>query len=104
MATYIRKRKDGNGYSECSSPDELVGRGRCCHILEGGNNSRMELSRIQRGMYEVKINEDSLSINGQKDTIAKFFDSLPQIDEEKKNKIIKYLNEEDEFYDEDDID
>ena len=94
MATFIRKRKDGNGYSECSSPDELVGRGRCCHILEEGNDMTMELSRIQRGMYEVKVNDNRMNIEGQKETIIDFFNSLPKIDEEKKNRIIEYLNSE----------
>ena len=94
MATFIRKRKDGNGYSECSSPDELVGRGRCCHILEEGNDMTMELSRIQRGMYEVKVNDNKMNIEGQKETIIDFFNSLPKIDEEKKNRIIEYLNSE----------
>lgn len=93
MATYIRKRKDG-GYSECSSPDELVGKGRCCHILEEGNN-KMELTKIQRGMYELKVNEDSLTIEAQKETILNFFNNLPKIDDEKQKKIIDYLNNED---------
>lgn len=89
--TCIRKRKDG-GYSECSSPDELVGKGRCCHVLEG-ENVKMELTKIQRGMYEVKINESKLTIDSQKDTIIEFFNSLPKIDEEKQKKILNFLKE-----------
>ena len=88
--TFIRKRKDG-GYSECSSPDELVGRGRCCHILEEGENS-MELKRVQRGVYEVNIKEDQkMTIEGQKETIIEFFNNLPKIDQEKQKRIIEYL-------------
>ena len=94
MSTYIRKRKDG-GYSECSSPDELVGKGRCCHILDEGENNKMELTKIQRGMYELKVNEDSLTIEAQKETILNFFNNLPKIDDEKQKKIIDYLNNED---------
>ena len=95
MSIYIRKRKDGSGYSECSSPDELVGKGRCCHILEEGNDTTMELSRIQRGMYEVKVNDSKMNIEGQKETIIDFFNNLPKIDEEKRNKILDYLINED---------
>lgn len=94
--TYIRKRKDGNGYSECSSPDELVGKGRCCHILEGDNSEKMELSRIQRGMYEVKVNDSKMTVEGQKETIVSFFNTLPKLDQSKIDNILKYLNEEDD--------
>lgn len=93
MSTYIRKRKDGNGFSECSSPDEMVGKGRCCHILEEGKD-KMELTKIQRGMYELKIDEDSLTIEAQKETILKFFDNLPKINAEKQERIIEFLKEE----------
>ena len=92
--TYIRKRKDG-GYSECSSPDELVGKGRCCHILEEGEHP-MELTRVQRGMYEVKVKEDKrMTIEGQKETIIEFFNNLPKIDQEKQKRIIEFLESED---------
>lgn len=90
--TKIRTRKDG-GCSECNSPDELVGKGRCCHISDESNQV-MELSRIQRGMYEVKVCESTLKIEAQEKTIVDFFNSLPKIDEEKRSKIIDYLNEE----------
>jgi len=96
MSTYIRKRKDGNGYSECSSPDEMVGKGRCCHILEGGNESTMELSKIQRGMYEIKVNDSKLNIEGQKETIIDFFNNLPKIDDEKRDKILNYLSDDED--------
>lgn len=92
MTTCIRKRKDG-GYSECSSPDELVGKGRCCHVLEDGGVN-MELTKIQRGMYEVKVNESKLTINAQKETIVDFFNSLPKLSEEKQRRIINFLKDE----------
>ena len=92
MKIVIRPRKDG-GFSECSSPDELVGRGRCCHILDQGQPA-MEIAKIQRGVYEVKIDDSKLTINAQKQTVIDFFNNLPKIDEEKRDKIINFLKDE----------
>lgn len=89
----IRKRKDG-GFSECSSPDEKVGKGRCCHVLDINNaNDNLELSKISNGMYEVKINNDILKINSDKNVIINFFNTLPKLNEEKQKKIIDFLSE-----------
>jgi len=92
-ATLIRPRKDG-GYSECSSPDEFVGKGRCCHILDGGRPI-MTLERIQRGLYEVKVNDSEMTIKAQKECIVDFFNQVTKIDEEKQKEIVDYLNKED---------
>lgn len=92
--TVIRPRKDG-GYSECNSPDELVGKGRCCHILGGDGimEKPMTLKKLQRGMYEVEVEENKMTISAQKETIKKFFENIPKIDEEKQRKIIEFLDE-----------
>lgn len=92
MGAYIRKRKDG-GCSECYSPDNLVGKGRCCHIIEDGECT-MKLLKIQRGMYEVNVNDSKLTITAQKETIVDFFNNLPKINEEKQKKIIEFLKDE----------
>ena len=89
--TMIRPRKDGNGYSECSSPDDKVGKGRCVHILSVGPT--MELTKIQRGTYEVKVCESSLTIQAQKESIIDFFNKIPKIDEAQQKKIIDFLKE-----------
>lgn len=90
MATVIRPRKDG-GYSECSSPDELVGKGRCVHILDEGRPV-MSISKISRGSYEVDLNEgENLTINASKEIVAKFFENLNTIDEKKTKEIVDYL-------------
>ena len=92
----IRRRKDG-GFSECNAPVELVGKGRCCHVIEEGTNEEMEISKIQRGMYEVKVNKNStLTIEAQKEAIADFFENLPKISKEKQQRLIKFLLEEDQ--------
>ena len=88
--SYIRPRKDG-GYSECSSPDELVGKGRCVHILGDNNSASMEITKISRGVYEVKVQESTLTINAQKKAILDFFQSLPTLSKEKQEKIIEFL-------------
>ena len=94
MGTYIRKRKDG-GYSECSSPDELVGKGRCCHVLDiSDGNGDLQLKKIQRGMYEVSINDSKLTIKAQEEVIANFFKEMPNIDENKIKNIIEFLEKE----------
>lgn len=93
MPTFLRERKDGQGVSECNCPDELVGKGRCIHILNGGNgnDSPLEISHISRGVYEIKVKENKLTISAQKQAIIDFFSSLPKIDEEKQQKIIDFL-------------
>ena len=68
-----RPRKDG-GYS--FSQDEMVGKGRCCHILGDNENPAME---IVRGMYEVQIENSKVTINAQKEAIV---DSLSKLDDE----------------------
>lgn len=94
--TKIRALKDGTGYSECSSPDELVGKGRCNHIL--GNNCEcgdMTIAKISRGLYEVDLGKNSkIQIKSSKEEIIEFFNSLPKINEEKIKKIIDFLNSE----------
>lgn len=95
MNTFIRQRKDG-GVSECSSPDELVGRGRCCHVIGEASNtaSKMEIFKVQRGMYEVKVDENLMTIKAQKEVIIKFFNEMNTIDLEKQKKIIEFLTDE----------
>ena len=83
----IRPRKDG-GYNECFSPDEIVGKGHCCHVLGDNENPAIEIVKLQRGMYEVQISSSKVTINAQKEAIV---DSLSKLDDEK---IIDYFNEE----------
>lgn len=91
METKIRPRKDG-GYSKCTSPDNLVSKGRCCHILIE-DEEPMELVRVERGLYVVKIKDSNMTIQAQKQTIINFFNSLPKIDEDKQKKILEFLKE-----------
>ena len=95
MSTCIRPRKDG-GSSECSSPDELVGRGRCCHVIgdDSSNQCKMEMFKIQRGMYEVKVDESTITIAAQKEVIIKFFNEMVTLDMDKQKKIIEFLEKE----------
>lgn len=93
MSTFIRPRRDGQGCSECSSPDELVGKRRCCHVL-GEENDTLTVNQIQRGMYEVEVNESKMTINAQKETIINFFKKIPEISGEKQQKILEFLEEE----------
>lgn len=93
MADVIRPRKDG-GYSLCSSPDELVGKGRCCHVLGGECNPSLNVTSIQRGMYEVDMDGNKVSIQGDQDAIKKFFDSMHKLDDEKVRKILDFLESE----------
>lgn len=85
----LRLRKDG-GYSECNAPDDLVGKGRCVHILGGNNN--LNVQRLSRGFYCVEIDDSyKTSDKDSKKNIKSFFDQLPKIDSEKKDQIIKQL-------------
>ena len=89
----IRPRKDG-GLSECSSPDEMVGKGRCCHVIGDSGEQVMSLNRVQRGFYEIKLDGQTVNVEGQNDTVVKFFDSLGKLDDKKVQAILKFLNEE----------
>ena len=91
--TRLRPLKDGSGYSECSSPDELVGKGRCCHILGDHNCGELTVQKISRGCYEVDLDGDKkIKIHSSKNDIINFFNSLPKISDEKINKIVEYLS------------
>lgn len=93
----LRPRKDGLGFSECSAPDELVGKGKCCHVIAEGQPD-LELSKVQRGMYEVKIGDEGQStivtMHAQKRAIIQFFDQLGKLDEDKIQSIIAFLDQE----------
>lgn len=91
MEVVMRLRKDG-GYSPCSAPDELVGKGRCCHV---GDSQVFRMTPIQRNMYEIEVGDmPQLTLSGQRETIANFMRTLNQLDETTMNAIIKALDGE----------
>lgn len=89
--TVLRPRKDG-GTSECSAPDDLVGKGRCCHVP--GGSIKMNVVRVQRGMYEVNMDDAKVDIQADKDNIVKFFETLPKLDQDTIKDIISKLENE----------
>lgn len=91
MKTYLRPKKNG-GSSQCSSPDELVGKGRCCHIL-GESVGAMEITQIDRGSYEIVVNNSKISIQAQEQAIADFFSAMPKLEVEKREEIINFFKE-----------
>lgn len=90
---YIRPNIYG-GFSECSSPDDKVGYGRCRHMLgyQGSENIKMQIDSIQRGMYHVEVNDTNLSKTEQKTLINNYFNDLPTLEESKIEKIVNELN------------
>lgn len=92
----IRLRKDG-GYSECNSPDELVGKGRCIHVLEpveeGSSENKMplEINRTSRGVYQVEIPNDIVNEAKSKEDIFSYMKELPKISKAKEKRIIASL-------------
>lgn len=90
MITVLRERKDGCGCSECSSPDDLVGKGRCVHVLSD-SQSVMHVNQVERGLYKVEIDKNSLTIKGQEEALSKFFSTLGSLKEEDVRKIIEIL-------------
>ena len=90
----IRLRKDG-GYSECNAPDELVGKGRCIHVLEGPCGEQAEIldiNRVGRGMYQVEIPEDVFDEVEAKEDVLSYIQQLPKISKAKEKRIIAALN------------
>ena len=68
-------------------------------VLGEAGEQVLSLNKIQRGMYEVKIDDSekqssSINISAQKDTIIKFFNSMAKLDDEQVKKIVNFLNEE----------
>jgi hypothetical protein len=85
---FVRPRKDG-GISECTSPDHLVGRGRCVHVLDGGD--KLAVEHVSRGVYRIEVNDSSLSVEAQKKSIVDFFKTLPKMKKEQRERIIHFL-------------
>lgn len=89
----IRLRKDG-GYSECNAPDHLVGKGRCIHVLESGDDMEtLEINRVSRGMYQVDIPNDIVDDVKSKEDILSYINDLPKISKTKQKSIIQSLME-----------
>ena len=91
MTMFIRECKHG-GFSECSCPDELVGKRRCIHVP--GKPLDISIEKIDRGSYRFDIGEANVDIKGAKKDISKFFSSVKELDEETTNKILDILENE----------
>lgn len=77
------------GYSMCSCPDELVGKGRCRHVLG-----------IAQVIYDDKenkvkmVNMDGLTVSGNdNDEIHAMLNKIPQLPEETVNKLLDYFKD-----------
>lgn len=88
----IRQRKDG-GFSLCSSPDEMVGRGRCIHVPEGQVVSN-SVDLISRGLYLSEVDNEPATEKDFNNTVSAFFSTLGTISVEKQRRIINILSAE----------
>lgn len=85
----IRERKDG-GFSFCSSPDDMVGKGRCIHIPDG-QVAANSVDLVSRGLYLSEVDNGSKE-EDFKETMVTFFQSLGSISKEKEKRIISILS------------
>ena len=88
----IRQRKDG-GYSLCSSPDEMVGRGRCIHVPDG-QVAANSVDLISRGLYLSEVDNEVKTEKEFNNTVTAFFNTLGTISIEKQRRIINILSAE----------
>lgn len=75
MTIYLRAEANG-GYSECRSPDNKVGYGRCYHVLGNEKPAKINYNKDDRCKY-VDINE--ISKNNTKEAeeeVKKFLEIL----------------------------
>jgi len=89
----MRKTKFG-GITPCSSPPDKVGKGRCFHVLEEGDDVVLRYVKEEKAYYldlsHVKQSE-SLKVE---DTVVKQFikEIRDSISEEQKSRIVDFLN------------
>ena len=88
----IRQRKDG-GFSLCSSPDEMVGRGRCIHVPDG-QVAADSVDLISRGLYLSEVDSEPKSEKDFNTTVTAFFNTLGTISLDKQKRIISILSAE----------
>lgn len=92
MQKVLRPSKFG-GVSMCGAPDDKVGKGRCHHILTENDTVTLNYNKNENCYYvDLKNQNSSLSVKAKEETISKFFNELKDnVDEETKNKIVKFL-------------
>ena len=88
----IRQRKDG-GLSLCSSPDEMVGKGRCIHVPDG-QVAADSVDLISRGLYLSEVDNEPATEKDFNKTVTAFFNTLGTISIEKQRRIINILSAE----------
>lgn len=82
----MRPLKTG-GWSLCSCPDELVGKGRCRHML-----GVAQIVFDDEADKMKLVNVEGMDISGNSKAIQDCLDKIPEIDEEKKIKLLDYFN------------
>lgn len=93
----MRPSKNG-GISPCSSPEDKVGKGRCHHILEEGDNIVLEYDNKERSYFlNVKNNlNENMSVEVDKKLALNFIENISSsLSDEQKEKIFKFLSQED---------
>jgi hypothetical protein len=88
----MRPRLDGTGVSECSSPEDRVGMGRCVHMLSEAG-STMTVERTGWGKYRVQVNDSKLNMEGEKKAVQDFFNTLPEFTKSQRDSIIRSLDD-----------
>lgn len=93
MAKVMRESKHG-GFSLCASPPDKVGKGRCHHILNEGDDLILNYNKEDRCYYlDLKdtLNE-YVPIKVKTELVTKIMQEISKsISEEEKVKILKHL-------------
>ena len=76
MSRVLRPNKNG-GVSICCSPDNFVGKGRCCHVLSDADTVTMKYDK-QNKIYMVDVSNTNLnlSLKIEEQKVKEFFNNL----------------------------
>jgi len=89
----MRKTKFG-GISPCSSPPDKVGKGRCFHVLEEGDDVVLRYDKDEKAYYlDLSHVKQGESLKVEDAVVKKFIKEIrDSISEEQKSRIINFLN------------
>lgn len=86
----MREKKDGSGASICSSPDNLVGVGRCNHLVSEHGDPSVSYDADQKA-YQVNLNDYKMTNEDVKAANKGFKDNLLSLDTQSKKTLLKKI-------------
>lgn len=94
MSKVLRTLKTG-GQSLCSAPDELVGRGRCRHVLDDSSDIAVKINKSENCVYiEIKDDNTEISMKAKEEKVTNFIKELSKgLPKDKTKAILDHLRD-----------